>query len=99
MKGRYNIERGRYDFNFQSFISQTISTLLPGEGNYIEWTGDPFDANIHIDAQYTASRVSVNDLLSNLGSNITALLGDIEESIRYSRIKRAALVIQVSIFI
>ncbi len=62
MKGRYNIERGRYDFNFQSLLSRPFELLPDG---YIEWNGDPYDADIHIDAQYTAERVSINDLISN----------------------------------
>ncbi len=62
MKGRYNIERGNYDFNFQSFLRRPFELLPDG---YIEWDGDPYDANIHIDAQYTAEHVSINELISN----------------------------------
>jgi hypothetical protein len=62
MKGRYNIENGRYDFNFQSFLRKPFD-LMPG--SYIEWNGDPYNANIHIDAQYVAEHVSINDLISN----------------------------------
>lgn len=64
IRGRYNIENGRYDFNFQSLIRRPF-ILKPGAGNYIEWTGNAFDADIHIDAQYTAENISVNDLISN----------------------------------
>ncbi len=35
-------------------------------GNFIEWTGDPFKADIHIDAQYTAERIALYDLVSNV---------------------------------
>jgi hypothetical protein len=42
--------------------------------SYIEWNGDPYKANIHIDAQYTASRVSLNDLVSNQGTNISGTI-------------------------
>ena len=62
MKGRYNIERGNYDFNFQSFLRRPFVLLPDG---YIEWNGDPYDAEIHIDAQYTAEHVSVSDLIGN----------------------------------
>ena len=65
IRGRYNIERGSYDFNFQSFIRKPF-VLLPDAGNFIEWTGDPFKADIHIDAQYTAERIALYDLVSNL---------------------------------
>ena len=83
MKGRYNIEHGDYDFNFQSFLRRPFE-LLPD--SYIEWNGDPYDADIHIDAQYTAERVSINDLISNQSatnsvdnafSNVSGYRGDV----------------------
>ena len=79
MNGRYNIESGRYDFNFQSFIRKPFD-LMPDAGSYIEWNGKPFDAKINIDAQYTAPRVSLNDLVSNqgtVGGTIKGYRGDV----------------------
>ncbi len=73
MTGRYNIDRGSYDFNFQSFIRKPFE-LLPDAGNYIEWNGDPYKANIHVDAQYTAERVSLNDLISNQSSDASGII-------------------------
>lgn len=64
MAGRYNIEQGKYDFNFQSLIKKPFD-LIPDAGSYIEWSGSPYNANIHIDAQYTAHNVSINDLIGN----------------------------------
>ncbi|MEX6686553.1 translocation/assembly module TamB domain-containing protein [Danxiaibacter flavus] len=64
MKGRYNIERGLYNFNFQSFIRKPFE-LLAGSGNYIEWTGDPYDARLNVEAKYTANNVSLKELISN----------------------------------
>lgn len=64
MKGRYTISQGSYDFSFQSFIRKPF-LFMPETDNYIEWTGDPLNADIHIDAQYTAESVSVGDLLSS----------------------------------
>lgn len=72
MKGRYNIEQGNYDFNFQSILKRPFELLPDG---YIEWNGDPYDANLHIDAQYTAERVSIGDLISNQ-SAATGASGD-----------------------
>jgi hypothetical protein len=63
IKGRYNIDFGRYDFNFQSFIRKPFDML--DADNFIEWNGDPYNADMHIDAVYRAERVSVSDLLSN----------------------------------
>lgn len=78
IRGRYNIEKGGYNFNFQSFIKKPF-TLLPEAGNYIEWTGDPFNAEIKIDAQYTAERISVSDLIGNqdFRSDVKAYRGDV----------------------
>ena len=64
IRGKYNIERGKYDFNFQSLIKKPFE-LIPEAGNFIEWTGDPMDADIHIDARYTAERVSLNELANS----------------------------------
>ena len=64
MRGKYNIESGKYDFNFQSFIRKPFD-LIPEAGNFIEWTGNPYEADIHIDARYTAERVSLNELVGN----------------------------------
>jgi hypothetical protein len=64
IRGKYNIESGKYDFNFQSFIKKPFE-LIPEAGNYIEWTGNPNEADIHIDAKYTAERVSLNDLVGS----------------------------------
>lgn len=64
MKGRYNIERGSYNFNFQNFLRKPF-ILKEDAGSFVEWTGDPYNANMRIDAQYTAKNVSFSDLLSN----------------------------------
>ena len=78
IRGRYNIERGNYDFNFQSLVRKPF-VLLPDAGNYIEWTGDPFKADMHVDAQYTAERVSLSDLVGtlNLSSTVKGYRGDV----------------------
>jgi len=80
MNGRYNIEKGRYDFNFQSLVKKPFE-LKEGAGNYIEWKGSPYDATLKIDAQYTAERVSLNDLINrkavNLGTNLSAYKGEV----------------------
>ena len=64
MRGRYNIESGKYDFNFQSLIRKPFE-LIPEAGNYIEWTGNPTEADIHMDARYTAERVSLTELVGS----------------------------------
>lgn len=69
MNGRYNIEKGRYSFNFQSLVRRPFD-FVDGANNYIEWNGDPFKANLHVDAQYTAKNVSLGTLINNTGLNL-----------------------------
>ena len=64
IRGRYNIENGLYDFNFQSIIKKPF-VLMPQYTNYIEWSGDPYKADIHVDAQYEADNISLADLITN----------------------------------
>ena len=66
MRGRYEIDRGNYNFTFQSFIRKPF-VFKEGVGNYIQWTGDPYDADINIQAVYEAENVQFGDL----GYNVT----------------------------
>ena len=78
IRGKYNIEAGKYDFNFQSFIKKPFD-LIPEAGNYIEWTGNPYQADIHIDARYTAQRVSLNELVgtANFSNAVRTYRGNV----------------------
>ncbi len=78
IRGKYNIESGKYDFNFQSFIKKPFE-LIPEAGNYIEWTGNPYQADIHIDARYTAQRVSLNELVgtANFSNAVRTYRGNV----------------------
>lgn len=69
MNGRYNIEKGRYNFNFQSLVRRPFD-FVEGANNYIEWNGDPYKADLHVDAQYTARNVSLGTLVNNTGLNL-----------------------------
>ncbi len=69
MSGRYNIERGNYNFNFQSLVKRPFE-LLPEQNSYIEWNGSPYNANINITARYTAKNVTLSDLTSGSASSI-----------------------------
>lgn len=71
IRGRYDLEQGEYTFNFQTFV-KTPFTLQQG---YIEWQGDPYLANLNVDAIYTASRVDQSSIPTSTGSNNTK--GDI----------------------
>lgn len=67
LSGRYNILDGNYQFSFQSVFKRPfIVRSGPNTNNYIEWTGDPYGANVHLDAYYTAEKVSFAPLASTL---------------------------------
>lgn len=69
MRGRYIIDKGSYNYTFQSLIRKPF--LLDGDGNnYLEWNGDPYEAIMNVTATYVAREVSLRDLVSTDGSNI-----------------------------
>jgi hypothetical protein len=71
MRGRYVIDRGNYNFSFQSFIKKPF-IFMQGTENYIQWTGDPYDADINVQMIYVADNIQFNDLRSSVvGTNST----------------------------
>jgi hypothetical protein len=68
MNGRYNIESGSYNFNFQDIFKKPFK-LLGGGSSYISWNGDPFDAEININALYLAEKVRMSTLFTDPGSS------------------------------
>lgn len=69
LRGRLGIEEGNYLFTFQSFFKKPFE-IRKGATNYIEWNGDPYDADIKFEAVYKSERVSFSPLASTL--NLTA---------------------------
>ena len=67
IRGRYLIDRGNYNFSFQSFIKKPFVFMQESE-NYIQWNGDPYDADINVQAVYEAENIQFNDLDSKNGS-------------------------------
>jgi hypothetical protein len=65
LSGRYNIEEGAYNFTFQSVFKRPF-IVRKGANNFVEWNGDPYDANINLEAYYTAENVSFAPLASSL---------------------------------
>src|SRR4029078_5595971 len=65
LNGNFDIEEGSYLFTFQSFFKRPFE-LRKGSSNFIRWNGDPNDATIHFDAQYTAENVSFAPLASSI---------------------------------
>ncbi|WP_205510768.1 translocation/assembly module TamB domain-containing protein [Longitalea arenae] len=78
--GRYEIDRGNYNFNFQSLLRKPFK-LKENTGNYIQWRGDPYDATIKIDAEYEADDVRFSDLateaVTNANSNVRKYRGKV----------------------
>lgn len=65
IRGRYEIDRGEYTFNFQQFVEKGFTIT---RGGYISWDKpDPFDATINIDAEYTAKDVDFSSFPSLKG--------------------------------
>ena len=83
LNGRYEIDRGYYNFTFQSFIHKPF-VLSEGVGNYIQWNGNPYDALIGVEATYRAENVRFSDLgltgatgFSNFNENVKRYRGDV----------------------
>ncbi len=80
IRGRYDLTRGEYTFNFQTFLKKPF-TLSRGS---ITWNGDPFLANIDMEAEYLAKNVDISSITSSINlrqqeditilSNITGTL-------------------------
>jgi hypothetical protein len=66
------VEQGQYTFNFQTFL-KTPFTLQQG---YIEWQGDPYLANLNIDAIYRAENVVLSNIPTSRG--IANTRGDVD---------------------
>ena len=66
MYGQYFIEEGQYTFTLQNIISKPFTIE---KGGNISWTGDPYDADVNINAVYSKLRVNLYDLLQDTSSN------------------------------
>ncbi|HVZ97946.1 MAG TPA: translocation/assembly module TamB domain-containing protein, partial [Chitinophagaceae bacterium] len=73
IRGRYDIEEGEYTFNFQTILHKWF-TLQRG---YIDWQGDPYLANLSIDALYKATGVDLSGVPTSSGLNANAK-GDVD---------------------
>ena len=60
IRGRYDITKGDYTFNFQTFLKRPF-TLSRGA---IVWNGDPLQAVIDMEAEYLAKNVDISSISS-----------------------------------
>ena len=58
MRGRYDLTKGEYTFNFQTFLKKPF-TLSRGS---ITWNGDPLLAAIDMEAEYLAKNVDIGSI-------------------------------------
>ena len=65
INGRYEITKGEYTFNFQTFLKKYFTVT---SGTLI-WDGDPFKARIDIEAEYLATKVNFSSLASGTSFN------------------------------
>ena len=70
--GRYEIDKGSYNFTFQSFIRKPF-LFREGGDNYILWRGNPYDADINIEAVYEAENIRFSDLAYNTSTTANGL--------------------------
>ncbi len=66
MYGDYTIREGSYHFSLQNLISKRF---LIEDGSMIQWTGDPVDARLDIDALYKL-KTSLQPLLEGTADNV-----------------------------
>jgi hypothetical protein len=50
MNGIYELDRGEYSFNFETFVNKSFKILPKSK---IIWTGDPLEADLDIKTEYT----------------------------------------------
>ncbi len=72
IRGRYDVEEGQYTFNFQTFLKTPFNL----QSGFIEWQGDPYLANLNIDAVYRARQVNLSNILTTAGFSNTK--GDVD---------------------
>lgn len=66
MFGTYNVERGTYGITIQNIIKKNF---VFQNGGTITFGGDPYDANLNLQAVYTVNGVSLSDL--NIGNSFS----------------------------
>ncbi|MDR1680138.1 MAG: translocation/assembly module TamB domain-containing protein [Prevotellaceae bacterium] len=60
MYGSYEVEQGEYMFTLQQVVRKNFSIR---QGGNIQWTGNPYQATIALDAIYTIPSVSLFDIM------------------------------------
>lgn len=72
INGTYFITEGNYLFTFQTFFKKPF-TLKPNANNFIRWSGDPYNAQVNLQAVYNAENVRFAPLVQSLALNDSRL--------------------------
>jgi len=78
LRGKFDIEDGKYVYTFKSFLSKPFR-IVKGGNSSISWNGDPMAAQIQFEAQYVAEKVSFAPLVTGL--NLDQAIGSQRENI------------------
>jgi hypothetical protein len=65
--GNYEITKGQYTFNFQTFLKKFFTV----NSGTITWNGDPYKAKIDINAEYLATNVNLRALSFSENNTLT----------------------------
>lgn len=63
MFGEYIISQGEYLFTLMNFVNKPFTIL---QGGSVQWSGDPINANINIQAEYKGLRTPVYNFVADL---------------------------------
>ncbi|MBL0355585.1 MAG: translocation/assembly module TamB domain-containing protein [Chitinophagaceae bacterium] len=66
INGRYDITKGEYTFNFQTFLKKYFTV---NSGSLV-WDGDPYKAKIDIIAEYLATNVNFKSLTNSASAGL-----------------------------
>lgn len=79
MYGNYDIVQGNYLFTMLNVVNKPF---VVKEGGTIKWTGDPFNALIDIEAEYTGLNTSLSNFISEYLDGVSP--GELEQEARKS---------------
>ena len=68
INGPYVVRSGKYNFSFQNLASLRKFNIV--DGSRITWSGDPYEANLDMKANYSTN-IPVNKISSNLANSTT----------------------------
>ncbi len=71
MYGNYQVETGEYLFTLYNLVNKPFK-IKEGSSNTIRWTGDPYNAYIQIDAEYSGLNTPLYNFLIEYLENVSS---------------------------